>query len=219
MEDRMDRKPRSLAPLALLATLAMLSCGGDDNGTTDPATTGTLRVTVTADGSGRSGVTVRRFASGASTAAESQTTGGNGVATFSSVSAGSHDVEIDIPEGFALGQGEPNRKSVSVTAGATANTAFALSSEDAGEVVEIFLSGTSFSNSDVTITPGTTVRWINQDGMGHTVTPDGHTEWSSAALTTTGQTFSHTFAGEGTFDYFCEPHLTSGMTGVIRVQP
>jgi plastocyanin len=218
MEERMDGKPRSVGPIGLLATLALLSCGGGDGGTTDPATTGTLRVTVTADGTGRAGVTVRRFASGASTATESQTTGGNGVATFSTVSPGSHDVEIDVPDGFALDQGESDRKAVSVTAGATTNTSFALSSDDAGEVVEILLSGTSFSDADVTITPGTTVRWINQDGMDHTVTPDGHGEWSSAALNNTGQSFSHTFTAEGTLEYFCQPHFASGMTGVIRVQ-
>jgi plastocyanin len=214
----MMRNPRSHTLLALLATLAMLSCGGSDNGTTDPPTTGTLRVTVTADGSGRSGVTVQRFASGSSTVAGTQNTGGDGTATFPGVDAGTHDVEIDVPEGFTLNDGETARKSANVTAGGTANLAFALSSEDAGDVEVITLSGTSFSPNDLTISPGTTVRWINQDGIGHTVTPDGHNEWSSVSLNTSGQTFEHTFDNVGTFNYFCQPHLANGMTGVIRVE-
>lgn len=211
-------QPGSRTLAALLAVLAAVACGGSDNGGTDPATTGNLRVTVTADGSARSGVAVHRYASGSSTVAGTQTTGGDGTATFSGIDAGTHDVEIDLPDGFVLNDGETARKSANVTAGSTANVAFALSSEAAGEVQQITLSGTSFSPNDVTISPGTTVRWVNQDGVEHTVTPDGHTEWSSVTLNTSGQTFEHTFNNVGTFDYFCQPHLSQGMTGVIRVQ-
>ena len=35
-----------------------------------------------------------------------------------------------------------------------------------------------FSPSNVTIAPGTTVRWVNGTSLGHTVTPSGHSEWS-----------------------------------------
>jgi plastocyanin len=195
----------------------MLSCGGSDNGTTEPVTTGNLRATVTADGSARSGVTVRHFPSGSGTAAATQTTDSNGRATFSGVDAGAHEVEIDVPDGLVLNDGEAARKSATVTASATADVAFALSSEVAGTVVEITLSGVAFSDTDVTIAPGTTVRWRVVSGGPHTVTPDGHTEWTSASLDSTGDTFTHTFDEVGTFDYFCQPHLASGMTGVIRV--
>lgn len=214
----MTLKTRSRTLPVLLAALAMLSCGGSDNGTTDPETTGNLRATVTADGSPQSGVTVHHFTSGSSTAAGTQTTGGDGSTTFSGVDVGTHDVEIDVPDGLTLDDGETARKSANVTAGGTANVAFALLSEDAGEVEQITLSGTSFSPNDLTISPGTTVRWVNQDGVEHTVTPEGHSEWSSVSLTTTGQTFEHTFDNVGTFNYFCQPHLASGMTGVIRVE-
>lgn len=214
----MTSHPRSRMLPALLAALAMLSCGGSDNGTTDPVTTGNLRATVTADGSARSGVTVRRFPSGSSTAAATQTTDNNGRATFSGVDAGTHQVEIDVPDGLVLNNGETDRKSATVTAGATADVAFALSSEVTGDLVEITLSGVAFSDTDVTITAGTTVRWRVVSGGPHTVTPDGHNEWTSAALNDTGDTFSHTFDAVGTFDYFCQPHLAAGMTGVIRVE-
>lgn len=79
-------------------------------------------------------------------------------------------------------------------------------------------SSLTFSPDDVTISPGTTVRWVNQADIAHTVTPDGHSEWTRWTTTTSGESFEHTFDTEGTFEYFCEPHLDDGMTGVIRVE-
>lgn len=204
--------------LACFVAMALLSCGGSDGGTTDPQTTGTLRVTVNADGSARAGVTLRLFASGGATATATQTTGSDGRATFPDVAAGTHAVEVEIPGGLELQTGEDDRKTVTVTAGATANVTFALVAEDPGDAVEITLSGTSFSNPDLTIAPGTTVRWVNGDGMVHTVTPDGHTTWTSASLATQGASFQHTFTQAGTYAYFCQPHQAQGMTGIIRVQ-
>ena len=58
----------------------------------------------------------------------------------------------------------------------------------------------------------------------HTVTsglgpsdPNAGVEFSRAATFTVGTTFSHTFNSAGDFDYFCAPHFTLGMTGVVRV--
>lgn len=212
---------RSKVGATMLATFLALGCGGSDDGnggTTDPPTTGTVRVTVTADGAARPGVTTRLFAGGGSTATATQPTGSDGRTSFANVPAGTHDVEITVPDGYSLAEGEEARKSVDVTAGATANVAFELVDDNVGEVVEITLNGTTFSPSDVTISPGTTVRWINGDGVDHTVTPDGHTEWSSAALGTQGAVFEHTFDNTGEFPYYCIPHQAQGMTGIIRVE-
>ncbi|MEX2467504.1 MAG: plastocyanin/azurin family copper-binding protein [Gemmatimonadota bacterium] len=215
----MARKPRSRTSLVLFAMLALLSCGGSDNGTTEPDTTGDLRVTVNADGSGLAGVTVRFFAGGGSTATTTQATGSDGRTTFADVAAGSHDVEIEVPDGFVRAAGEDDRKSASVTAGSTANVSFALEEEISGDVVEVTLNDDlTFSPATVTISSGTTIRWVSQSDMTHTVTPEGHSEWSSASLTASGQTFTHTFDDTGTFDYFCEPHLAQGMTGTITVE-
>ncbi len=88
-----------------------------------------------------------------------------------------------------------------------------------GDVTVINLTGAlTFSPDDVTISPGTTVRWVNQTNLEHTVTPDGHSEWTEWETTASGQEFEHTFGTTGTFEYFCEPHLANGMTGVIRVE-
>jgi plastocyanin len=213
---------RSKVGATVLATFLALGCGGSDNGgnggTTDPPTTGTIRATVTADGAARPGVTTRLFAGGGSTVTATQTTGTDGGTSFTNVPAGTHDVEIEVPDGHSLAEGEEARQSVDVTAGATADVDFELVDNNAGEVVEITLSGTSFSPADVTISPGTTVRWINGDGVDHTVTPDGHNEWSSASLGTQGAVFEHTFDNTGEFPYYCIPHQAQGMTGIIRVE-
>lgn len=75
-----------------------------------------------------------------------------------------------------------------------------------------------FSPSQVTIPQGRRVRWINDQTIFHTVTPDGQDEWERQALTQAGEMFEHVFDDAGTFPYFCEPHFTAGMTGSITVQ-
>lgn len=85
------------------------------------------------------------------------------------------------------------------------------------EDVEITMGAITFDSDDVTIEPGQTVRWNNTSDRFHTVTPEGHAEWSSANVPA-GEDFEHTFDNEGVFEYFCQPHVDQGMTGVIRVQ-
>ena len=62
----------------------------------------------------------------------------------------------------------------------------------------------AFHPATLTVTPGTTVTWVNRDPVAHTVTSkDGG--WGSALLQQ-GQEFSYTFAEPGTYNYFCQPH-------------
>jgi len=114
------------------------------------------------------------------------------------------------------------RSAVLVLAGAFV---VACSSDDDGTgprsgVVEIQLSGSRFSPSNVEITPGTTVRWIASEG-GHTITPDNPDQpgvWQEVNVTTSGVVFEHRFDVAGqTYDYHCVPHRAAGMTGRIRV--
>ena len=49
------------------------------------------------------------------------------------------------------------------------------------------------------------------------MTPDGHSEWTSATIADNGDTFIHTFDTPGTYQYFCQPHVGQGMTGTITV--
>ena len=202
---------------ALLAATALAGACGE--GGTGPGTTerATVVVRVLVDGSGESGVTVRLFEGSSTTAMAMRTTGSDGRASFTGLTAGSYEAEVEGPAGTSLAGGEAARKAVSAVAGASREVAFDLVSSGSN-VVEIQASGTSFTPSEVTIQPGTTVRWIAGNTTPHTVTPDGHSEWSEATLGSSGATFEHTFDTAGDFPYYCVPHRGAGMTGTITVQ-
>jgi plastocyanin len=72
----------------------------------------------------------------------------------------------------------------------------------------------SFQPASLSIQPGDTVRWTNQDGTAHTSTSDTGL-WNSGLLGT-GGSFERTFASAGTFSYHCSPHPF--MQGTIAVQ-
>lgn len=211
------RKSAQLAVLLVFA-LGAYACGngdGDPPGGMTPPTTGTINVTVTGDGSPLAGVTVRRFSSGGTTAASSAQTNNSGVASFTNVDEGEWDVEVVPPTGYALDQDEDERKTVNVVAGQTATSSFDLVDTFEGETIEAS-DGLTFSPSSLTISAGTMVRWVNTGVMLHTVTPDGHSEWTSSNLSE-GSTFIHTFDTPGTYAYYCQPHVTDNMTGTIIV--
>jgi plastocyanin len=208
------------AVLALTGAFFVWGCGGGDNGGngggTEPPTTGSLTVTVRADGTVHAGVTVERYAPGATTPTASAATGANGQATFANIAPGVWEIEIVLPDGFDLADGEDERKSATVVAGATATASFDMVDEFNGETIEA-QDNLSFSRTNVSISAGTAVRWVNVGAMLHTVTPDGHSEWTAANLGGNGSTFTHTFDTPGTYDYYCDPHLANGMTGTITV--
>jgi len=213
--------------LLLIMAAAVAGCGGGDSPTNnnggDP--TGSIQATVTADAAARSGVTVRVLDVGATQPRATQTTSSAGTSVFGNLPVASYDVDITVPTGLTLASGQTASRRVTVTANSQATVVFALvaagggggGGEGGGEQL-ISIQGNSFSPSDVTITRGTTVRWMNPDNVLHTVTPDGHSEWASANLSSAGSTFSHTFDDAGTYAYFCIPHQGVGMTGIIRVQ-
>jgi plastocyanin len=207
---------RSGAALSVLVIAGLLwSCGNGGGGdTTQPPTHGVIQVEVTRDGSPAAGVGVSLFTAGSTTSQATATTSAAGSARFEGLEPGPYEVEVAVPSGVEL-DGEP-RRAVSVVAGGTATVTFGL--ETGGLVEVVMTGGLQFSPSDLTIEVGQTVRWRNEAAMLHTITPDGHSEWSSATVTAAGATFSHTFDSAGEFPYFCEPHLAQGMTGVIRVQ-
>ena len=85
--------------------------------------------------------------------------------------------------------------------------------------VEVLLTQTlTFEPNEVTIAPGTTVRWVNVAPVYHTITPEGHDEWIQATLQEAGETFEHTFQNAGVFPYYCDVHQDVGMVGTIIVQ-
>ena len=66
----------------------------------------------------------------------------------------------------------------------------------------------TFNQPAVTVHPGTTVTWVNDDDIPHTVVAQG-LAFKSKVLDT-GDRFSFTFAKAGQFSYFCSlhPHMT-----------
>lgn len=193
---------------------AVASCDDGGGGSTGP-TTGTVSGTVAAAGTGVPGaaLTLERQQT-----TRTATSSGTGAYSFASVEAGTWMLSIDPPADFELAAGQAASVQVTVSGGETETVNFALAETAGSEVVLIGLAGTSFSDADVTIDAGTTIRWRNDDGNLHTVTPDGHTQWSSVTLDASGETFEHTFNTPGTYNYYCNPHRSQGMTGVIRVQ-
>lgn len=96
----------------------------------------------------------------------------------------------------------------------------------------------AFDPKRLTVRSGTTVRWVNDSTVGHTVTayddgiPADATYFASGGfeseraarnnvsdgLLAAGETYEHTFTVAGTYEYVCIPHESSGMVGTVVVR-
>jgi plastocyanin len=98
----------------------------------------------------------------------------------------------------------------------TAETSLAAVARDAGpgaETVTVRIKGMRFEPVNVTVKPGTTVTWIQEDRMPHTITGQGNGLRSSTLYG--GQEYSHTFTEAGSYEYRCGLHPS--MKGSIVV--
>jgi plastocyanin len=73
----------------------------------------------------------------------------------------------------------------------------------------------AFMPAELTVAAGTTVEWVNQDDIPHTVVSDDKKTFKSKALDTDDK-FSFTFNTPGTYNYFCSIHPK--MTAKVIVQ-
>ena len=75
--------------------------------------------------------------------------------------------------------------------------------------VTVKISNFTFDAPVVTVPVGTTVTWVNDDDIPHTVVSDDRKAFRSRVMDTDGR-FSFTFGTPGTFNYFCSihPHMT-----------
>ena len=73
----------------------------------------------------------------------------------------------------------------------------------------------AFVPASLTIIPGDTVVWMNEDSVSHTVTSNSGKELTSS-LFGKGETYEHTFTTAGTFSYHCIHHRTMRGTIVVR---
>ena len=75
----------------------------------------------------------------------------------------------------------------------------------------------TFSPPTLTVTAGTTVTWVNEDDIPHTIAAKDRS-FRSKALDTDGR-FSFTFKAPGEYDYFCQPHPYMNGKLIVRGQP
>jgi amicyanin len=88
-------------------------------------------------------------------------------------------------------------------------------SENTGTTYNLDISNFAFNPKEITIKKGDTVKWTNLDSVQHTVTSDSGNELNSE-LFGNGESYSHTFTQQGTFNYYCIPHPR--MKGTIIVE-
>jgi len=86
---------------------------------------------------------------------------------------------------------------------------------NANEKSQIKIDNFSFGPAVLTVPANTTVTWINEDDVPHTVVSAEGKEFKSPPLDT-DQNFNYTFAKAGTYTYYCSVHPK--MTGKIVVK-
>ena len=99
-------------------------------------------------------------------------------------------------------------------AGATATPSFAAGPTPALATVDI--TKFMFGPMELTVAPGTTVRWINHDEVPHTVASQDKVKLFSSKAMDTDDHFDFTFANEGDYTYICTVHPF--MVGTVHVR-
>jgi plastocyanin len=82
--------------------------------------------------------------------------------------------------------------------------------------VTVKIANFAFDAPTVTVAPGSTVTWVNDDEDPHTIVAEDGQSFRSKTLDT-GDRFSFTFMSPGTYGYFCSVH--PHMTGKVVVKP
>jgi amicyanin len=88
-------------------------------------------------------------------------------------------------------------------------SSLAVAAQAAPAPITVKISNFTFDAPTVTVPVGTTVTWVNEDDIPHTVVADDKQSFRSKVMDT-DEKFSFTFATAGTFNYFCSihPHMT-----------
>jgi plastocyanin len=82
----------------------------------------------------------------------------------------------------------------------------------AGRAAAVSMHDIAFLPQVLTVTPGTTITWTNEDGMPHTVTSGTTSDdavWSSSPAIPPGSTFSVSLRKPGSYHYYCKLHVYS----------
>ena len=86
--------------------------------------------------------------------------------------------------------------------------------EPAEKIVGVAIQGLLYVPGPVTVSSGTTVRWVNEDRALHTVTSEGSGGPLASEELGRGDTYEYTFREPGQYDYYCvvHPFMKSGIT-------
>jgi plastocyanin len=115
-----------------------------------------------------------------------------------------------------LNTGRPWRGALLLSV-ALAGTALLSSSLAAGPAtVDVDIAKFAFVPKEITVAPGTRVRWTNHDETPQTVTSQGGTKVLSSPGMDIDDHFEFVFKGEGDFAYFCTVHPM--MTAIVHVR-
>jgi plastocyanin len=91
-------------------------------------------------------------------------------------------------------------------------TAGAQSRPESNVTIKLF----SYQPGRMAVGAGTTVTWVNEDEIFHTVTAEKKDGGFDAPLDGKGKSFRFTFSKPGTYSYYCERH--EHMRGEIEVR-
>lgn len=83
-----------------------------------------------------------------------------------------------------------------------------------GKVVEVSIRALKYLPGPVTVSPGTTVRWTNEDQALHTVTSEDSGGPLQSKELEQGESYEYKFRKPGQYDYYCmvHPFMKSGVT-------
>ena len=91
---------------------------------------------------------------------------------------------------------------------------FARTANGGGPESEVKIDNFSFGPAELTVAPGTTVKWINRDDIPHTVVST-EPAFKSKVLDT-DESFSYKFEKPGKYSYFCSIHPKMTATVIVK---
>ena len=76
----------------------------------------------------------------------------------------------------------------------------------------------AFEPSNISISAGDTVKFVNNKLAPHNAVFDGNDDLSHPDLAfAPGESWERTFSSAGSYDFYCEPHRGAGMVGKVTV--
>ncbi len=120
----------------------------------------------------------------------------------------------------AAGCGSSDNKSSSSGGGSSSTKKQAPSGGAAGKTASVQLKNIAFTPTAVTVAKGGTVKWTNEDSVGHDVTkesgPGPKFKSGAAGGLQKGDTFQQKFTTAGTVHYVCTVHPNMKATVTVK---